>query len=261
MQSLTSWGYFSPPDVNKLERIKEYYEIQVKAKGEKLTPILARKLVALLLSLTDDSDPRTSSLLSGHQPTDNARKALELFDYFLENDEVFFDAVERLETYELLAHLKFANHIRARHFKMISLTSDVIARHHKLTLSLIRKMIDRLPKLAKNLQHFVDESGDAAAAPVSSLSQRSLFKYTQSGRLPPAGMYYDTDSKLLVKLFQSNLERGIDDAEASKRRESYGANLLPTAPPPSPLKMLLKQFLDFMIAILIVVAIVSLVRR
>lgn len=193
MQSLTSWGYVSPPNVEKLERIKDYYAKEVKSKGETLTPTLARKILALLLSLIDDSDVRTSSLLSGQQPTDNARKALELFDYFFDNDQVFFDAVERVETFELLAHLKFANHLRARHFKLIGLTSDVVAQHHKLTLSLIRKMIERLPKLAKNLEHFVDKEKSGEHAPVSSLSQRSLLKYTQSGRLPPSGMYYDTD--------------------------------------------------------------------
>jgi hypothetical protein len=128
MESLTSWGYIAPPTVEKLDRVQQFYEDNVHAKKETLTPILARKLVALLINLSGESDPRTSSLLSGRQPSALARRALEVFAFFLKADSEFVDAVERLEGNELLSQLKLAQHLSARHFRMIDLTPEVVGR-------------------------------------------------------------------------------------------------------------------------------------
>ncbi|MCE9688215.1 cation-translocating P-type ATPase [Shewanella sp. AS16] len=51
--------------------------------------------------------------------------------------------------------------------------------------------------------------------------------------------------------------RGLDSAEARRRLQHYGANLLPSARRRSWLRMLLGQFADFMILVLLVAALIS----
>jgi Ca2+-transporting ATPase len=84
-----------------------------------------------------------------------------------------------------------------------------------------------------------------------------ISRLSKDGRLAPAGYYYDTEAKLVATLFLTDIDAGITDGEARKREEKYGRNVLPEPPPASPLKMLFAQVTDFMVIILLVVAILS----
>jgi magnesium-transporting ATPase (P-type) len=62
-----------------------------------------------------------------------------------------------------------------------------------------------------------------------------------------------------VDRLRTQLHRhGLSEADVERRRAQYGRNELPAPEPPSMLRMLLRQFLDFMIIILLVVGIISL---
>lgn len=58
-------------------------------------------------------------------------------------------------------------------------------------------------------------------------------------------------------MFRTNLSTGLPNSVVPDLLENYGHNHLPTPPKPSVLKMLLTQILDFMVIILIIVAIVE----
>jgi Ca2+-transporting ATPase len=258
MNSLTSWGYVNPPTVEKLERIQAFYESNYKGQDSHLPIELARKLLALLLSLTGEHDDATSSLLSGRQPSACARVALTAFKHFLTLDSAFVDAAEEVESSELLARLKLNQHLRARHFRASDFSASAATAHRAEARAVVALLRDTIPKLAARLDEL---EVVAENAPLSGLSQKTLARYAvaQPGRLPPSGLYYDTPGPMLLELFRSNQASGLSDAaDVAARRERYGPNELPRPSPPSIPVMILRQFKDFMILILMVVAIVSL---
>src|SRR5512135_459712 len=61
----------------------------------------------------------------------------------------------------------------------------------------------------------------------------------------------------VAQRLESSPESGLDSAEVNKRRAQFGANELREKRARSPWRMLLDQFSDFMIVVLIVAAIIS----
>lgn len=55
----------------------------------------------------------------------------------------------------------------------------------------------------------------------------------------------------------TNLQKGLSSAEAARRGAKYGRNELRPPPPVSPLKLLLEQFTDFIVLVLIAAALIS----
>jgi Ca2+-transporting ATPase len=258
MQSLTSWGYISPPTPEKLDRIREFYDTNYKSKSSHLSPLLASKLLALLLSLSGDVDDRSSSLLSGRQPSELARAALALFVHVLPLDLAFVHAVEQMESAELLARLKLKHHLRARKFRISQFSAASAAEHRALAQQCVQLLGNIVPKLAAPLDEL---SSQVELAPMSGLSRQSLARFAEAapGRLPPAGLYYDTPGATLVDLFRTNAAIGLAlESDVGARRERFGRNELPRAKPPSIPILILRQFKDFIIIILLVVAILSL---
>lgn len=80
MESLTTAASIKPTTVEKLEKLKEFYEILYKQKNQYVSPKTADKLLALLLSVTGERHPEP---FRQRPLTDVAKKALELFLYFL----------------------------------------------------------------------------------------------------------------------------------------------------------------------------------
>lgn len=52
-------------------------------------------------------------------------------------------------------------------------------------------------------------------------------RFSQEGRLPPEGLYYDTDFKSVMKLFKTDPTTGLVANEVKDRLERYGKNKLP----------------------------------
>jgi len=83
-------------------------------------------------------------------------------------------------------------------------------------------------------------------------------RYFADSRLAPEGSYYDTEFKLVATLFQTDLENGLKSEHIHEREVKYGRNVLPSAPPKSPVIIFLSQFKDLMVIILLVVTAISL---
>lgn len=236
MESLTSWGYISPTTPEKLHRLREYYDSQVKPKGEKLSLKISEKLLSLLLSITNDVE---QSLSVNQKLTPNAKVGLELFYYFLQADDEFQDSVERKETYLLAKQLDLGKHLK-----------DEDSKHADTTKDLIAFMIKNFPK-------FVDWLHEFTSSEEKPRESMEISRFSQEGRLPPEGLYYDTDFKSVMKLFKTDPTTGLVANEVKDRLERYGKNKLPEPPPVSPLKLMWHQISEFMVLILLIVAIIS----
>ena len=76
---------------------------------------------------------------------------------------------------------------------------------------------------------------------------------------PAAKHAHSLPINLVVSEFRSNINNGLTAADAQKRMAEHGANELREVPRPTFLHMLLQQFKDFVIIILIVAAAISIV--
>ncbi|KAG0236825.1 P-type ATPase [Actinomortierella wolfii] len=75
--------------------------------------------------------------------------------------------------------------------------------------------------------------------------------------LAPQALCFDRRIKRCLKMFRTNLETGLPSEAIPSLQEHYGKNILPQPPSPSPLKMLFNQLKDFMILLLLAVAILN----
>ncbi len=71
---------------------------------------------------------------------------------------------------------------------------------------------------------------------------------------PPPALYFDKHSQALAQMYNSSTQTGLTSELVKAHQEYYGKNQLPPPPKASLLKMLYAQFTDFMIIILIIVA-------
>lgn len=242
MESLTSWGFISPTTPDKLQRLKEYYDTQIKPKKETLSTKISEKLLAVLLNVTGETT-QTNTLTP--TLTENAKVGLEVLFYFLMSDDEFQDAVERKESYFLAKQLNLVAHMKLADNEHVNMTKDFIV-----------FMIRNFPKFEawlNEVQKQVDET------PTKMLTRMSVDipRLSQDGHLPAEGSYYDTDPRIVLKIFKTDPETGLMSNEVQARLERYGENRLPEPPPVSPLKILFRQVSDFMVLILFVVCIAS----
>ncbi|KAF8978199.1 P-type ATPase, partial [Entomortierella lignicola] len=73
--------------------------------------------------------------------------------------------------------------------------------------------------------------------------------------LAPQALCYDRKIKRCLKMFRTSLERGLPSEAIPALQEHYGKNILPQPPRTSVYKMLWTQFTDFMILLLLAVAV------
>jgi len=73
----------------------------------------------------------------------------------------------------------------------------------------------------------------------------------------PGDEWYTLDSEHVLAAIESNLSAGLTTEEAARRLEQYGPNELTRAPARSPLRMLLAQFGDVMVIVLLAAAAVA----
>ncbi len=238
--------------VAHLEAIEQFYQAEYR-KSEMYAELSKRqgrrvlKLLASLLGEKTDSTVRP-------QLTAVAKKSLDLFYLFVRNDPGFQRAVEELSVGELARVLKIDRHLE-----------DPDTQHQQLTVAVVLF-------LSKQYQRFEDLKvhlkSDAARQSVDiAVSGRQVFPPTElepvrpsldAGRLPPEGRYYDMEFAAVERLFQTDFEKGLSSAEVEVRLAKYGPNDVASKPPPKWYKVLLMQFVDFLMIVLMVVGVAQL---
>ena len=101
-----------------------------------------------------------------------------------------------------------------------------------------------------NLEALIKEYESAFTRPVLAVSESAAL-------FPPPSLYFDKNVQKLAEMFGTDLEKGLSSELVSKHESYYGTNKLPDPKKPSILSMLWTQLSDFMIVILLVVAIVE----
>ncbi len=234
----------SKTTVEQLNSIEKMYqdEFRQKALYAELTKREGRRVLKLLASLMGE---KTESTVRPHL-TDVAKRAFELFFLFVRNDPGFQRAVQEVSVGELARMLKLERHLE-----------DNDMAHQQVAVQTVLYISAHFPRFESLKTHLRTEvarqSVDLAAGdrPVPSASTGS------PDTLPPEGKYYDMEFEAVAKLFQTDFEKGLTSAEAAVRLEKYGYNDLPQAPPVRWWKVLLLQFIDFLMIVLIVVSAVS----
>ncbi|KAI1314668.1 P-type ATPase [Mortierella claussenii] len=79
--------------------------------------------------------------------------------------------------------------------------------------------------------------------------------------LAPQALCFDRRIKRCLKMFRTSLETGLPSEAIPALQEHYGKNILPQPPRASVFKMVLSQFTDFMILLLLAVAVLMAATR
>ena len=241
-----------------LERLKEHHEETQNPLDKKA----ARGLLKFLLSKVGEKNK--NKVKPGLLP--KAKAALNVLAYFLVKDEAFQLEFEKMSVSQVSSKLKLSRHIeegpeehRRMVYRLISFMSGKFPKFRNWRLYIAASLHD---DVAAGLDDVTSEAAAAAAAGGEG-GEGGGDKDIDLGvfRLPPPGQYYEQDVEEVVQIFNTNVDEGLTEEDASYRRTRYGVNELPRAPPPSVLKMLVYQLTDFMVMILIVVTVIELCLR
>ncbi len=137
---------------------------------------------------------------------------------------------------------------------------DPDAQHQQVATALVLFLSSSYPRyeeLTLYLSPAVRQSIDVFSQGMERV-QPALRRFSEEGHLPPEGSYYDMTYDAVARMFKTTLEHGLSDEEAVQRQSIYGVNDLPREPPPPWYKILLFQFLDFLIIVIIIAGVVSL---
>ena len=232
--------------VQQLADIETFYRQQVKKEAviyTELSKSEGRRVLKLLTSILGD---KTDSTVRP-QLTDVAKKAMHVFFYFVQTDRGFQRAVEQLSPSELARALKLERHLE-----------DHEVEHQQLTAACVTYLMrsyHRFEELAVYLR--TDQARESLDIRKPAMQEQAK-RESLDGKLPPEGRYYDQEVEAVREQFKSDFAQGLTSAEAAARVQKYGTNELPQIPPTPWWKMLLLQFADFLMIVLMVVGVVSL---
>ncbi len=80
----------------------------------------------------------------------------------------------------------------------------------------------------------------------------------ESDPVPPQTPWHGLDVEAVLERLDTRSDTGLDDAEVSGRLDLYGANRLPSLPPPSLLRLIFDQIADITVVALLAAAIIAL---
>jgi Ca2+-transporting ATPase len=228
------------------------YVVEYRILGGKMPNLSYDIMARLAEGLLAIMPKRTGSLLS-KKFTPEANLSFVLFGQFLEEVEEFRKVVNEKSASDLL--LSFVLHKRLEQEEITASFLSVVLKHC-YQISDWRELVkeDDQDKIQILMEKYADKFKDPG-----------MITPTEAP-FPPQGtftllilivLYFDKNSEKLAKMFSSDTTNGLPHNLVSKYREHYGTNKIPEPPKPSIIRMILAQFTDFMIVILLVVAIVD----
>ncbi|KAI9139413.1 hypothetical protein BKA69DRAFT_1086161 [Paraphysoderma sedebokerense] len=205
--------------------------------------VMKRLGEALLLNM----GRKEGKTLLGKRLTREANEAWFLWGEFLLEVEEFRLAMAQKPIFELRHALRLHKHCRG------SSPQD----QKEMSVAII-KTLSAMPQFADWKELVIEEERDEVEKVYDDFKDKvGLQTPPVTKVLPPPGLYFDRAINKIVPMFRTNLSTGLPNSVIPDLLENYGHNHLPTPPKPSVLKMLLTQILDFMVIILIIVAIVE----
>ena len=222
------------------------YIVEYRIKGRKLPNIrkdICEKLVtALLLNIAQ----RQGSLLS-KSLTHESDLVFTLFGEFLEELDEFGKCVGEYSATDLRQRLKL--HLRI----------EGSEQQREAAVNLLEFMTARFPQftwkdLVKEEYH---KDTEEALKKYEKSTDKLHMPVVHEKFYAPQNLFFDRKIKDVVRMLDTNTEKGLDLNQVEERRKHFGPNELPKPEPASIWKLLWVQLSDFMIVILIITTIVS----
>lgn len=223
------------------------YVMDYRIHGGKMPKLDAGVMKRLAGGLLQYTGKCTRNNLILQKPTDEADLAFSLFGDFLVEVEEFRTAVGMISASDLKHSLKL--HRRA--------SSRASKEQREACAVVLGILTFRFPQFSDWHELVKDDTHSA----MEDLIKEYPLKFSYPARplaevlLPPPSLYFDKNAERLAEMYQSSITNGLDETRVEMLRKHYGMNKLPDPPKASILKMIWKQLTDFMIIILIVVAI------
>ncbi|KAG0341530.1 P-type ATPase [Podila humilis] len=180
--------------------------------------------------------------------TEEADVAFQLFGEFLLEVQEFREAVGEKPVTDLRHSLKLD----------VRCGQNSTEQEQKSAVALIALLTNMYPQFSdwKELVK-TDGQGDVQKC------MREHADYIQAEKMPdmggvilaPEALCFDRRIKRCLKMYRTSLETGLPSEAIPALQEHYGKNILPQPPKASPLKMIWTQLTDFMILLLLAVAI------
>jgi Ca2+-transporting ATPase len=221
------------------------YVMDYRINGGKM-PRLDQDLMKLLAkALLNYTGKKTGNLIT-QRPTEEADLSFTLFLNFLIQVEDFKAAVADIPTTDLCHFLKIHRRFQPRSTET-----------QKQECIQLLNAFTQMPQFNDWKELVKQDDHDEFEKLLKEMPLQKPPHNPLATIFPPPALYFDKNSEKLAKMFGSNTETGLSLDQVAKLREKYGQNILPAPKKESILRMIFKQLMDFMIIVLIVVAIVE----
>lgn len=222
------------------------YTMDYRIRGKRMqsldTQVMRRLADGLLLKINPKPKQKKAIFFGQlRQVPTEALQALDLFADFLEEVMEFRVVVAEKPMDELSKRLQLSKWI-----ELMNLNKEV-------TNNVVRLM-KIIPTLAPHLSDLSDlvqsKEAQKAISTIPTLEVDTLL-------YPPPGLYFDRTIAKVERMFQTSLTEGLSDVE--QRQSFYGKNIVPSPPPKLAILIILEQFKDFMVLLLLFSAILNLI--
>lgn len=221
------------------------YVISTRIKGGQMPHLDAELMARLMEALLQRMGDREGVLLTT-RPTQEADVAMRLFGELLVDVAEFREAVGKKSASDLRHSMKL--HRRA------DAGSSSEQRTNAATLALLLSKL--FPQFNDPRELVKDDEWDLLAKYAPPGDVVSMPESTREA-FPPPQLWFDKTCDRLLSMFKTDIEAGLSSDRVVQLREHYGYNDLPEPPKPLVIKMILTQFLDFMMLILLAAAIIT----
>jgi Ca2+-transporting ATPase len=234
-----------------LLNLEYFFQIRIRKKHSRLDFDMCSRLCYSLLSVTGEYVEEGKWTLFRRKLSKNSILALKIFTGFLMDVLDFMHAVEDLDVAFLRKALRLKDHILYN--------SSVEERD--IALELLRFFKDSVPKFKDWTSlvspDYVDEVGALLNALPGREGQEVLSRL-YSRIFAPKGQFYDVAPDVVLDMFETNISTGLSSSEAEARIDKYGRNRLPSKPPRGLHSIVIHQFADFIVLVLVASIAVSL---
>jgi Ca2+-transporting ATPase len=207
-------------------------------------------MTRLAQGLLEQTHKKKGNLIN-QKPTEEADLAFAIFGDFIANVVEFRQAVGTYAASDLRHKLKLHRRCQPR-----STTEQKIA-----CASLLGLLTLRFPQFADWKDLVNEDEWDDVEKLIKDYPEKfnSPAMPTAETVYPPPALYFDKNAEALAAMFGSNTQSGLSESQVESIRAHYGVNQLPPPPRASLLKMIWTQVTDFMVLVLLLIAIFKVV--
>lgn len=229
--------------IDILESLHQLFQTRINGRYHHFGMETMKRLVSVLLScmrLRAGSDV-------GIGPSEESNIAFKVFSEFLSQVIEFQEAVENVNFVNLHRAFMLSTRYEISEYKQD--VTDVLRTLR--TLYPHRYLIWR-----QNLPLKLISEAESEVVP----SMHAVHMDTEmTSHVNWRGTFHDISTDDVSRLFSVDIQRGLDDDDVIRRQLQHGTNTLPSAPSPSPWRILWRQIREPLVLILVIASVISLI--